>query len=35
MDLDKWEVEGPVDIIGQGTGSKELEEFLEEIFEKE
>jgi hypothetical protein len=32
MDLKRWEVEGPTDVIGQGYGSQELEEFLDDIF---
>jgi hypothetical protein len=35
MDFKRWEVEGPTDVIGEGNGVQELEEFLNEIFEKE
>jgi hypothetical protein len=35
MDFNRWEVEGPEDVIGEGHGVEELEEFLDEIFEKE
>jgi hypothetical protein len=32
MDLNRWEVEGPTDVIGEGYGVEELEGFLDEIF---
>jgi len=35
MDFKRWEVEGPTDVIGEGNGVQELEEFSNEIFEKE
>jgi len=34
MDMKRWEVEGPSDVIGYGHGSHELAEFLDEIFEQ-